>query len=353
MRPAVDGAAEGRAVMPQVFNHFNGLALAAALLAVAGCGRSQVDESAGAAPSANSAPGASQLVSGANKEGAGSAPGVASAEPSCPGGRSPVRGECPAWCPEEMVFIPATGEAGFQMGRGAPGSDDQAHQVVLSEPFCMDQTEVTVRAYRACVEAGECSEPQLRDINANYRSEYDRAEHPVNMVNWTQATEYCKSVGKRLPTEAEWEYAASRGDGRKFPWGNEPEPSCDSGHADFTPNGSPQTNPAGDVGCHGGGTSPVKAHPNGKVSWPAGDLYDMGGNVWEWTSDCYLPYPSGAVTDPAPKHHPHLKDSCYVYSLRGGGWNRSVTALRTYGRAASKISYRVPALGFRCASGLK
>ena len=154
--------------------------------------------------------------------------------------------------------------------------------------------------------------------------------------------------GQALPTEAQWEWAAGHGDGRKYPWGNEPEPTCENDLADFTPGGSPQTDPAGNVGCHGGGSSEVKAHPKGKSSWPDGDLYDMAGNVWEWTADCYLPYPSGTVTDPNPKSHPNLDGDCYVRALRGGGWNRSTYALRVFQRAGSKRTYRVPGLGFRC-----
>lgn len=256
--------------------------------------------------------------------------------------------KCEPACPEGTVFIPPTGPKGFEMGRGAPGSDDQKHTVILTKPFCMDATEVTVAAYKKCVEGGKCTVPQLRDINANYRPEYDRANHPVNMVNYKQAKAYCEAQGESLPTEAQWEYAASHGDGRLYPWGNAPDPTCENGYADFTPGGSPHADPAGDVGCHGGGSSEVKAHPKGKISYPDGDIYDLGGNVWEWTQDCYVPYPRGTVTDPAPDAHPSLKGSCYVYSLRGGGWNRSRFSMHTFSRAASKWTYRVPGLGFRC-----
>ncbi len=257
-------------------------------------------------------------------------------------------GRCEPACPAGAVFVPETGPRGFTMGAGPRGSADQAHPVVLTRPFCVDATEVTVAAYRKCVQAGACTEPQLRDRNSNYRPELERDDHPLNMVNWKQANAYCESVGGSLPTEAQWEWAATRGDGRKYPWGNGPEPSCESGHADFTPGGSPKSDPAGDVGCHGGGSSPVGSHPEGAVRWPTGAIHDMAGNVWEWTRDCYLPYPSGPVTDPAPTEHPALAGSCYVYSLRGGGWNRSSAALRAASRAGSKWTYRVPGLGFRC-----
>ena len=92
----------------------------------------------------------------------------------------------------------------------------------------------------------------------------------------------------------------------------------------------------------------VRAHPKGKSGWPNGDLYDLGGNLWEWTGDCYVHYPSDKVVDPDPQAHPSIAGECYVRALRGGGWNRSKEALRVAWRAASKKTYRVPALGFRC-----
>ena len=275
-------------------------------------------------------------------------PVAAGCNPGCSNIERCENARCVPACPKGEVFIPATGPDGFNMGRGKAGDDDRAHPVVLTQPFCIDSVEVTVKSYRACVDTGACTIPQLNDANSNYRSEFDRPNHPVNMVNWGQAKTYCESRGQALPTEAQWEWAASRGQGRKYPWGDQPEPTCDNLYADFTPGGSPKTDPAGNVGCHGGGTSEVATHPNGKVSWPDGDVFDMAGNLWEWTMDCYLPYPEGRQIDPSPQAHPKLGGDCYVRALRGGGWNRSSTALQTFQRAASKRTYRVPALGFRC-----
>ncbi len=274
--------------------------------------------------------------------------GAARCSPACSSLERCEAGHCVAACPEGEVLIPATGPNGFEMGRGKPGDNDRAHRVVLTRPFCIDATEVTVAAYHACVSAGACTIPQLNDANSNYRTEFHRPKHPINMVNWGQAKAYCESRGQALPTEAQWEWAASGGKGYKYPWGNEPEPTCDNGYADFTPGGSPKTDPAGDVGCHGGGTSEVRAHPNGNAHWPNGDVFDLAGNLWEWTADCYLPYPAETQTDPSPQVHPKLAGDCYVRALRGGGWNRSTTALQTFQRAASKRTYRVPGLGFRC-----
>ncbi|MCA9592106.1 MAG: formylglycine-generating enzyme family protein [Myxococcales bacterium] len=277
------------------------------------------------------------------------APSASAPEASCDPGCSSIErcdgGKCVPACPEGEVYVPATGPKGFTMGRGAAGAFDQAHTVILTQPFCMDATEVTVAAYRECMDAGKCTVPQLRDLNSNFREEYHRDKHPLNMVNFEQSTAYCEYRGEALPTEAQFEWASGHGDGRKYPWGDT-EPSCEL--ADFTPGGSPHLDPAGDVGCHGGGTSEVKAHPKGKTTWPDGDIFDLGGNVWEWTADCYVPYPSGTVTDPSPQSHPSLHGDCYVRSLRGGGWNRSYYSMRVKSRAGSKKTYRVPGLGFRC-----
>jgi len=276
------------------------------------------------------------------------APSARACRPDCASIEHCVAGKCLANCPTGEVYVSATGAAGFTMGRGKPGERDAAHTVVLTRPYCVDATEVTVRAYRSCVERGPCTLPELNDANSNYRPEFQRSDHPLNMVKWAQARQYCQSVGKELATEAQWEWAASGGDGRRFPWGNEPEPTCDNGYADFTPGGAPKSDPAGDVGCRGGGTSPVKAHPNGRVSWPAGDIFDFAGNVWEWTLDCYRRYPAETQIDPSPQSHPALHGDCFVRVVRGGGWNRSKFALFTSARAASQRTYQVPGLGFRC-----
>jgi len=315
------------------------------VLAVAGCGKGGHDSPI---PTASAAPAPKKAASQGDVVPASVTKTHSECSPGCNSIERCDSGKCVPNCPEGEVYIPATGPKGFEMGRGGPGAFDQKHTVILSRPFCMDATEVTVAAYRKCVDSGKCTVPQLNDINSNYREQYHRDDHPLNMVNFEQSTNYCATRGQALPTEAQWEWAAGHGDGRTWPWGNEPDPTCENERADFTPGGAPHSDPAGDVGCHGGGTSKVKAHPLGKTSWPDGDLFDLAGNVWEWTADCYLPYEKGPVTDPSPQSHPSLHGQCYVRSLRGGGWNRSKTALKVYWRAASKKTYRVPGLGFRC-----
>ena len=133
-------------------------------------------------------------------------------------------------CSRDMVAVPGRT---FQMGSPAGvGDDDERpqHQVTLS-PYCIDRTEVTVAAYEAC---GTCTSaadtvdwPGIddatrklwNDARACNGNRADRQDHPANCITWTQADAYCRAVGKRLPTEAQWELAARGTDGRRYPWG--------------------------------------------------------------------------------------------------------------------------------------
>src|SRR3954469_12171944 len=95
------------------------------------------------------------------------------------------------------------------------GNEIEAHEVTLSA-FFIDRTEVTVGAYRRCVELGRCSAPPY----ASGATRFDRSDYPVTLVSWGDADEYCRFAGGRLPPEAEWERAARGASGRRFPWGN-------------------------------------------------------------------------------------------------------------------------------------
>lgn len=257
-------------------------------------------------------------------------------------------GACVPHCPAGEVYIPATGPAGFTMGKGFTlhgeahrlgkghrADSDRPHKVILTKPFCMDETEVTVAAMQACVEAKRCKAPKICEIYANYPR---RPDHPANEVSYVKAKAFCKVQGKALPTEAQWEWAATGGDGRKWPWGNE-EPTCE--HADFTQ--GVLVSPGGNSGCGGGGTSPVRSHPKGSRVWPTGTLYDIAGNVWEWCDDTFTSYPDKQVTDPLVQN-----PNVVVHVVRGGGWNRPALGIQTSLRGAAIDSYEVPGLGFRC-----
>jgi formylglycine-generating enzyme required for sulfatase activity len=239
-------------------------------------------------------------------------------------------------CPDGEVWVPPTSSEGFVMGKGIKGE----HRVVLTHGYCMDAGEVTVRSYTKCVEAGVCKEPWRGDPWSTYPSKLD---YPVNLVSWTKAHAYCAWSGERLPTEAEWEWAATGADQTRYPWGDEPEPSCD--YVDYTKYGAPKWAAGADVGCGGGGPSPVGAHPKGDKIWPGGAIHDLAGNVWEWVEDAFLPYTTDVQTDPV------VRQDGAVHTLRGGGWNRSYAAMVVTYRGAAHFTYQVPALGFRCVRG--
>lgn len=219
-------------------------------------------------------------------------------------------------CPTGMVSI-ASGT--FTMGSKVRPDQLQPHAVTMP-PYCMDATEVTVAAYKACA---SCSVPGFKGDGKGGPAFCNwgvagRDDHPINCVDWDQATAYCASVGKRLPTEEEWEYAARGVEGREYPWGNAlpGRQLCTSDHH--------------------WGTCPV-----GSFS-PAGDtrdgLKDMAGDVFEWTASAY------SRNYQSPRDDPQR-----VY--RGGGWSH-VDPTHFRGADRNRLApsgHHFDELGFRCA----
>ena len=240
-------------------------------------------------------------------------------------------GYAPCWpnC-GEMVTIPA---GTFWMGCNAALDTDcnnnnefPYHEVFLSE-YKIDRTEVTQGAYATCVASGVCSKP-----GGNW-SPVELSDYPVAGLTWSSANDYCHWIGKRLPTEAEWEKAARGTDGRIFPWGNEPA-TCE--RAVMSSNGD---------GCGTGGTLPVCSRS------PAGDspygLCDMAGNLWEWVSDWY----GAEYYYDSPLSNPTGPPSGPTREFRGG-WagNASSGVMRASNRnSGNGWGSSDPERGFRCA----
>ncbi len=210
-------------------------------------------------------------------------------------------------CPPDMQAIPG---GRFRLGDGSAEADVR--------PFCLDRTEVTVAAFAACVRAGRCKDEKLRCGTAATYGDPEKQDHPVNCVDWFDAEAFCRSRARRLPTEAEWEWAA-RGEARArtYPWGESPpaDRACWDGPGNALGKGNRSA------------TCPVAFHPG--ADSPDG-VSDLGGNVREWTS---TPYERFRV-------------------LRGGSWGDSLPEfLAARFRGMNAPDERMELLGFRCAAG--
>jgi formylglycine-generating enzyme required for sulfatase activity len=215
--------------------------------------------------------------------------------------------------------------------------EQPAHPVVL-DGFWLDRTEVTNAQYRHCVEAGACSPPKRSssDTQDAYYGDGAYEDYPVVHVTWNQADAYCQWAGGRLPTEAEWEYAARGPEGQRYPWGKEYDGarlnSCDVNC------GYEWAEEAFDDGH--GDTAPVGSYPDG-ASW-CGAL-DMAGNVWEWMADWFAEYPTERQSNPIGLA------SGAGRALRGDAADGTRAVSRAAARHGMEPERAYEYTGFRCA----
>lgn len=206
-------------------------------------------------------------------------------------------------------------------------SESPPHRVTISRDFALAETETTAGQYQACVSSGRCTAPQgVQGGN----------DHPVVYVDWNQSKAFCEWAGGRLPSEAEWEYAARGGrEGWKYPWGN----SISHENANY-----------GTAGCCKGlasgrdqweQTSPVKSFAANGYG-----LYDMSGNVWEWVSDPWHDSYSGAPSEGSTWS---FGGNASQRVLRGASWYNSPGGLRASFRFSVVTDLRDNNVGFRCA----
>jgi formylglycine-generating enzyme required for sulfatase activity len=268
--------------------------------------------------------------------------------------RAPALGDTWVRPVDEMVMVYVPGGT-FLMGSDVNDPDAESdehppHRVTLDR-FWIDQTEVTNAQFATFLnernnqkEGGVTwldLEPEfclIERVDGEYRPKSGYADHPVIEVSWYGAAAYCDWAGARLPTEAEWEYAARGPEGWVFPWGDE----FDGMRLNFC-----------DANCTYGWqetgyddgyekTAPVGSYPSG-MSWC--HALDMAGNVWEWVADWY----DSDYYDHSPSRNPMGPSSGATQGLRGGGWNYAQRHVRVANRFI-KPGSRYPSVGFRCVS---
>jgi hypothetical protein len=217
----------------------------------------------------------------------------------------------------EMALVPA---GCFTMGSIEEYNTQPLNEICFAEPFWIDVTEVTNEQFGS---SGTWSEDDL----------------PREDVTWFEAVEHCEERGARLPTEAEWEYAARGPDELVFPWGNTLygsrvntcDVNCTSGESNQSINDGYQY------------VAPVGSFPEG-ASW-VGAL-DMGGNVYEWVNSLYRPYPYSATDRREALPSDNISDHRV---LRGGSWINTTSTVQTAYRNGDAPSSRFSNVGFRCA----
>ncbi|MBI1924628.1 SUMF1/EgtB/PvdO family nonheme iron enzyme [Candidatus Poribacteria bacterium] len=236
----------------------------------------------------------------------------------------------------KMVLIPA---GTFQMGSVDGGSGEKPVHAVTLDAFYIDKYEVTNAQYKKFMDAtGHPAPGYWNDSN------YNAPNQPVVGVTWYDAMAYAQWAGKRLPTEAEWEYAARGGlAGKKYPWGDEAPNAGGTYRANYDPgnyteDGYRYTAPVG------------KYSPNGY------GLYDMAGNVWEWCMDEYDSgfYATSEKNNPVAGGIISLVNNDFTNVktsrvLRGGSWYFGPDLLRVAFRYRAGPTYRDSEVGFRCA----
>ncbi|MBN1923018.1 MAG: SUMF1/EgtB/PvdO family nonheme iron enzyme [Anaerolineae bacterium] len=249
-----------------------------------------------------------------------------------------------------MVYVPA-GE--FQMGSEEGDDEKPVHAVALGA-YWLDRTEVSVAQFQKFVSAtGYVTEAEKQGWSvARIGSSWGEVRgadwlhpagpgsladvaHPVVNVSWEDAVAYCRWAGGRLPTEAEWEYAARGLNGLRFPWGD----TFDGTRLNFCDINCPYD--SGDRSVSDGyeSTAPVGSNRRG-ASW-VGAL-DLAGNVWEWVVDLYGPYPSERQVNPSGPQSGEGR------VLRGGSWGNSGGEARTANRNWVPFSASYDGAGLRC-----
>lgn len=277
-------------------------------------------------------------------------------------------------CPNGMILVPS---ARFLMGSKV-GNEQPIHEVQV-HIFCMDEFEVTIEQFDACVKSGGChgpaqsvyhgeqgiarEDPEIRQYDqfCTAKDPERNRKHPINCVNWYEADAYCRWAGKRLPSEEEYEYASRGTDNRQFPWGNQLPDGIRVNACGMECQGYALTqgkiwiakkmlamleiyakqplDRMYDVADGYPTTAPVGIRRDGDSSF---GISDLSGNVAEWTSSPYRKcYDSECE---------FIKDR---YTVRGGGFDDLEPGrISATARRGENPANRCNAVGFRCATSV-
>ena len=247
---------------------------------------------------------------------------------------APAPGETFRDCPNcpEMVVIPAGRFRMGDMDGGGDSDEKPVHEVRIAQPFAMGRYEVTFAEYDRYAQAAGKTKPD-DTLNSG------RGNHPVINVSWQNAQNYVKWLSQetgqryRLPSEAEWEYAARAGSTTTYSWGNSPS----GRHA----------NANEDVGWPSDGYK--RTAPTGSFIPNQFGLYDMSGNVWEWVEDCWHENYARAPVDGSAWVS---GGNCSSRILRGGSFNSFPARVRSAFRNGLGAALRTSSDGFRLARTL-
>jgi formylglycine-generating enzyme required for sulfatase activity len=230
----------------------------------------------------------------------------------------------------EYVKIPA---GIFQMGcvptdRDCYPRETPRHEVEITAPFWLGRTEVPVAAYERFVAAQGREMPAPPEGLPGYNDHWEKKDHPMVKVSWQNAADYCAWAGGRLPSEAEWEYAARGGrDGLKYPWGHE------RSHEDAN------------FWRTGGRDEWANTAPTGSFPANAYGLFDMAGNVYEWTADWF----DEDYYSKSPRSDPKGPAKGRTKVARGGAGFINTNTLRISTRLSHPPHAVNLGVGFRCA----
>jgi formylglycine-generating enzyme len=260
---------------------------------------------------------------------------------------SDIKNQTSQSCAKKIEGMSCIPEGNFIRGSNSHEKDESPQAEVYVSEFYMDINEVTNSDFQRCLDFGSCKDclknKTCNYIGPRYGKPYMGANQPITGISWYTAKEYCVFVGKRLPTEAEWEKASRGTQGDLYPWGNE-DATCKLAVIEENRKkgcGIDKDNP----------TANISSKPIGRYG-----LYDMAGNSWEWVEDWYIPFKDCGVECEGknPKGICSGSEICSKSNrkvLKGGSWYWD----KYYARGSKRRSHdpknfpEYHHFGFRCA----